>query len=320
MPAEPSPLRVGAVILHYNRPELAADCLESLRHQTLPLQALVLVDNGSTDRFGTVIEGLTPAPHILHLAENRGFAGGVNAGIRWLNEHADIDCVWLLNNDTLCPPGTLEHLVTLLAARPECAAVSATLEEQQPDGSLRRITGGHFPLPLLIPFVSKPGNPVDYLCGACILLRRHDPALTLHVIGRADAKSLAGLRIPGITLHGPVPDLKPWYSRCRLFIAPTRFSAGIPLKILDAAAHGLPSVITAGLAAQLNWTHHTHAAVADAPPETLPASFAEHTLHLYNTEPLWTRLREHTLADLQTRFTPEALRTGIQTALEPPTP
>ena len=169
---KPTRPRVGTVILHHTRPELAAACLNSLSHQTYPLQEVVLVDNGSDDRFDRPLDHPTPAHHILRLSENRGFAGGVNAGIQWLNQHADVDCVWLLNNDTLCPPRVLEEMVSRLYDDPECGAVSAILEEQKPGGGLRRIAGGHFPLRLLIPFVSEPGDPVDYLCGACMLLRR----------------------------------------------------------------------------------------------------------------------------------------------------
>lgn len=172
MKGEPGALGVGVIVLHYNRPELAEACLESLKVQLYPLTRLVLVDNGSDDRFGSVIQGLKPAPHILHLAENRGFAGGVNAGIRWLREQGDIDCFWLLNNDAICEPGVLSNMVEMLKSRPELAAVSSTLEERQPDGSLEGITGGRFPLPMLIPFVSRSGDAVDYLCGACMLIRR----------------------------------------------------------------------------------------------------------------------------------------------------
>lgn len=160
------------VVLHYNRPELAEECLESLKAQSYPLAQLVLVDNGSDDRFGSVVQEMEPSPHVLHLGENRGFAGGVNAGIRWLREQEGIDYIWLLNNDVICEPGVLSNMVEMLQSRPELAAVSATLEECQPDGRLEWITGGRFPLPMLIPFVSRSGDSVDYLCGACMLIRR----------------------------------------------------------------------------------------------------------------------------------------------------
>lgn len=164
--------KVGVIILHYNRPELAADCLASLRRQTFPLAQVLLVDNGSEKCMEGGSAEWHPATRILKMRENLGFAGGVNAGLRWFREHAEVDYVWLLNNDVVCSPEVLNNLVNMLEGHPSMGAVSATMEEHQPDGGRLLVTGGKFPLPLLIPFVSKPGESVDYLCGACLLLRR----------------------------------------------------------------------------------------------------------------------------------------------------
>ena len=46
----------------------------------------------------------------------------------------------------------------------------------------------------------------------------------------------------GVTCLGPVPDLTDEYARARVFIAPTRFAAGIPFKVHEALSYGLPVV------------------------------------------------------------------------------
>ncbi|WFB35319.1 glycosyltransferase family 2 protein [Kiritimatiellota bacterium B12222] len=163
--------RVGVIILHYNRPDLATSCLSSLKEQTYPMQQVLMVDNGSEERLGLSIEDLVPAPHILHLDENLGFAGGVNAGLNCLREQGEVDFVWLLNNDVVCQPEVLTRLVEMLQEHSKMGAVSAVLEERQRDGRPVFVSGGKFPLPMMIPFVSKPGEACDYLCGACMLLR-----------------------------------------------------------------------------------------------------------------------------------------------------
>ena len=38
-----------AVVVTYNRKELLIECLESLRKQTKPLNAIYIIDNASTD-------------------------------------------------------------------------------------------------------------------------------------------------------------------------------------------------------------------------------------------------------------------------------
>jgi glycosyltransferase involved in cell wall biosynthesis len=51
-----------------------------------------------------------------------------------------------------------------------------------------------------------------------------------------------------------VADLPALMRRHRLFLAPTRFAAGLPHKVHQAAAHGLPVVSTPLIAAQMGWT------------------------------------------------------------------
>ena len=60
-----------------------------------------------------------PAPWtLLSVPENRGFAGGMNAGIRVALADAQTDAVWLLNNDTVVAPGTVDAITTALDSTP----------------------------------------------------------------------------------------------------------------------------------------------------------------------------------------------------------
>jgi len=56
---------------------------------------------------------------------------------------------------------------------------------------------------------------------------------------------------PRVTLRGPVTDLTPLYDSHRVFVAPTRFAAGVPYKVHEAASFGLPVVATDLLRRQL---------------------------------------------------------------------
>ncbi|MCC5846730.1 MAG: glycosyltransferase family 2 protein [Verrucomicrobia bacterium] len=184
MVVEHSNAKVAVIILHYDRSELASECMESLTHQTHTIDRLVLVDNGSGDCLAPATEKCGFQTHILRLEENRGFSGGVNAGLRFLLQQGGFEYFWLLNNDTLCDPDVLENLVKMLDAHPKMGAVAGKLEERQSDGTCTYITGGKFPYPALIPFVAHPGDPVDYLCGACLLIRGE----ALEQVGLLDEK------------------------------------------------------------------------------------------------------------------------------------
>ena len=119
--SRPQAAKVCAIILNWNQAQLSLACLESLERQDLaPGQQMdcLIVDNGSDDDSRQVFEkaldhrsrgkkdrrlhssGTRPAVSLLLLAENRGFAGGMNAGIRHALE-SGYDHVLILNNDTL---------------------------------------------------------------------------------------------------------------------------------------------------------------------------------------------------------------------------
>lgn len=116
----------------------------------------------------------------------------------------------------------------------------------------------------------------------------------LHVVGHTapgvDLNALA--RHKYVRLHGEMADVTSLYNEARLFVAPTRFAAGTPYKIYEAAAHGLPCVASTLLAGQLGWG----AAEILAAPADDPALFAQAIAYLYRDEGLWGRLREGALA------------------------
>ena len=120
---------------------------------------------------------------------------------------------------------------------------------------------------------------------------------------------------PRITLRGPVADLATVYDSHRLFVAPTRYAAGSPYKIQEAASHGLPVVATTLLADQLEWRggEDLLAVVVDD-----AAAMAERLVTLYRDEALWQRLRDGALARLAAENAPATYRQPLLTALGPP--
>ena len=53
-------MKVSAVVVTFNRKELLIECLEALRRQTRPLDALYIIDNASTDGTEELLEGRIP--------------------------------------------------------------------------------------------------------------------------------------------------------------------------------------------------------------------------------------------------------------------
>lgn len=98
----------------------------------------------------------------------------------------------------------------------------------------------------------------------------------------------------GVRVVGPQSDLGPFYDSHRVFVAPTRFAAGIPIKVLSAAAAGLPVVATPLLAEQLGWVAGRDVLVGQDPGE-----FATQVIELLGDERLWHSVREAGLARIR---------------------
>jgi len=117
---------VYVLVINWNGREHLADCFDALLASRYGNAVFLLIDNGSDDdsaAFVTGHYGRDPRVAILPCAENRGWSGGNNAGIRKALA-ADADYIFLLNNDTAVAPRCIESLVVVMEARPECGALA----------------------------------------------------------------------------------------------------------------------------------------------------------------------------------------------------
>ncbi|HVQ45016.1 MAG TPA: glycosyltransferase family 2 protein [Candidatus Saccharimonadia bacterium] len=128
------------VIPNWNGADMLAECLRSLAQQTLAHRAIV-VDNGSVDGSVELIRREFPDVEVLEFADNAGFAGGVNRGIRPALR-AGAEYVALLNNDAVAGPEWLERLVHTAKANPRAGMVAGKIVTQ--DGKHIDSTGDFY--------------------------------------------------------------------------------------------------------------------------------------------------------------------------------
>ena len=159
------------IVLHYEKIPLTAACCKTLVIQREKPGGVIVVDNGSPSHSEAELRAALPAGvRILRLPKNRGFAGGMNAGMREALRDPDTDSVLFLNNDTRCPPELLGAMRAVLAADPSvglvgCDMVGRGNGESSPAGrKLSRFSAHSIKCP--------PGDIPDYLSGACLLLPR----------------------------------------------------------------------------------------------------------------------------------------------------
>jgi glycosyltransferase involved in cell wall biosynthesis len=133
--------------------------------------------------------------------------------------------------------------------------------------------------------------------GCRLLLVGANPAA--EIVATASALPEAG----AVDVRYDIDDLAPVYKHCRVFVAPHRCAAGIPLKVLEAMSHGVPCVVSRLLAEQLDVTDGTEALVADD-----AQGFADKVVRLYQDPELWRRIRQHGLRFVKNSCDPVALR------------
>jgi GT2 family glycosyltransferase len=115
----PTP-RVVAVVVSYNRRELLARSLTALAAADRLPDALVVVDNASTDGSAEYLASLEmPFEYeLVRLSENTGGAGGFTVGIAAALARHEPDLVWVMDDDTVPLPRTLAEAVRLWEACP----------------------------------------------------------------------------------------------------------------------------------------------------------------------------------------------------------
>jgi len=100
---------VCAVVVTHDRRELLRECLTALRAQTRPPDALLVVDNASTDGTAAMLADEFADVEVHRLDVNEGGAGGFNEGIRAAHARG-YDWLWLMDDDTIPEPTALACL------------------------------------------------------------------------------------------------------------------------------------------------------------------------------------------------------------------
>jgi len=130
----PAPRAGGtvAVIVHWRDAEATLGCVATLRGEDA---RIVVVDNGGAAPLAKRLAALAPEATLVPSAENLGYAGGANLGIRHALA-AGADVVLLLNDDVRVHPGAVAAGRAALAADPRIAVVGPRVLARDAPGRL----------------------------------------------------------------------------------------------------------------------------------------------------------------------------------------
>ena len=181
--------RLTIVIVTYNSRHEIDSALGALREpRPCTEHEILVVDNASVDGTASHVRGSWPDVRVIDAGGNLGFAAANNIGIR----HSASEIVLLLNPDTRATGDAVDRLVSYLDARPDTAIVGPRIVDAQgrselsfgpmisPFSELRQkilVVGSGRRLPVLTQLVdtmTRRTQLVDWVSGACLMIRRAD--------------------------------------------------------------------------------------------------------------------------------------------------
>lgn len=126
-------MTLSVLIVTFNSRDHIAACLASLMPALAGLRSeVVVVDNGSSDGTAELVRASFPAVRVLALPGNRGFAAGINAGLR---ETTGAYVMWI-NPDARFVGGKIQDVLDWMAAHPKAAIVGGKVLD--PSGEVQR--------------------------------------------------------------------------------------------------------------------------------------------------------------------------------------
>lgn len=180
---------LSVVIVNWNTKGLLRKCLKSVYAQaaTMTFEVFV-VDNGSADGSADMVETEFPEARLVRNIENVGFAKANNQAIKLTKGRY----ILLLNTDTVLLDGSLQTMVRSMDQHPDAGAAGCKLVNEQ--GALE-YSCRSFPRPkvafflnhpwasaplgdrwfrdyLLLDWDHKTVRSVDFVTGACLIVRR----------------------------------------------------------------------------------------------------------------------------------------------------
>ena len=191
--------RLSIVIVTYNSRREIDLVLGSLtQHVPATSHEIVVVDNASSDRTPANVRDKWPDVRLIESGANLGFAAANNRAIRTSSS----ELVLLLNPDTRVPAGAIDGLVAQLDARADVAIAGPRIVDGQgraelsfgamiaPLAELRQkvlVWGNDRGVSAIVSTVdrmTRQTHEVDWVSGACLLIRRAD----LELVGLLDER------------------------------------------------------------------------------------------------------------------------------------
>ena len=180
-------MKIAAVVVTFNRKKLLLECLNALKTQTYPLDAIFIIDGPSTDgtpealKESSYIKKLPPKEYsgyswstenviesskgtplrvvYVRLYEDVGGAGGFHEGVKRAYQEG-YDWIWLMDDDAEPKEDALEKMVQHIHLE---SAVALAPVVKRPDGNISIPHRGYISFETIYPLIQKPLKLEEYL-------------------------------------------------------------------------------------------------------------------------------------------------------------
>jgi sugar transferase (PEP-CTERM/EpsH1 system associated) len=181
----------------------------------------------------------------------------------------------------------LERMERRLARRFDLCTATTRAEWETLEGYRTGVASDWFPNGVDSTFFAPTGEPFDpdtisfvgrmdyYPNQQCMLefcrttlplVRARRPGVRLVIVGADPAPEIRALaQIPGVSVTGSVPDVRPFVRRSAVMAAPLAIARGTQNKLLEAMALGVPVVTSAAAAGGVDALDRRHFLVASTP-------------------------------------------------------
>ncbi|NQE54145.1 Glycosyltransferase AglG, partial [ANME-1 cluster archaeon GoMg3.2] len=126
------------------------------------------------------------------------------------------------------------------------------------------------------------------------------------ITGLNPPDSIKKLSSSSVIVTGYVEDLREYYEKCRVFVVPHRYSAGISWKLQEAMSYGIPAVVSQLTASQLDLTDGNEVLIAKNTDE-----FVQKIIKIYQDEKLWYQIQQNALKYIQRTCNSETMKTAL---------
>jgi sugar transferase (PEP-CTERM/EpsH1 system associated) len=130
------------------------------------------------------------------------------------------------------------------------------------------------------------------------LIRERHPQARFAIVGRAPTDEVRALAaLPGVTVTGEVPDVRPWLAAADAVVAPLLLARGVQNKLLEAMAMARPVVASAAAATGIEASPGEHMFVADG-----AAAMADAVCHVFDDQAAAAKMGNAARAEMIARY------------------